>query len=328
MLSSARQRAMDRVSLLAETNAVEYAKSRREDIIALAKMGIENYVAQWEKQIQSEAERRAYAELSAKWKFDQAAADRELLKLSVDYYIATWKSKVESELAALQYAAHNYKIELEPEVKNAELEAQHDALGAQARGAYQQVFAALEATKVQRGEALARLAQTNTNAAQDFALKVAQIDQQAQIDYRNRFLETEKLVLARDDMVNKNNLQVAVENENNRYKTADVQTKVYVVDAQVYGSKASAYTQMGELAYKINVDPARIEAEYNLKKTELAQTSSIGQLVDLIQVYAQLCNALYSASDVSLSSGLSYGVSIPTKYNPDAGEILTWSGPL
>jgi hypothetical protein len=42
----------------------------------------------------------------------------------------------------------------------------------------------------------------------------------------------------------------------------------------------------------------------------------------LIQVYAQLTNALYSASDVSLGSSASIGVSYPFKYNPAAGDVV------
>lgn len=510
MLSKANQRAMDRVSLLAETNAVEYAKSRREDIIALAKMGIENYVAQWEEQIKSEAERRAYAELASRFKFDQAKHNLSLLQLSVEYYVSTWKAKVESELARLQYAQFAFKQEYDGaainldgavkigglqvslyeavsklgldselaklqyaqfefkqefdqaaqnadiavkvgglanqiyetqsktqletllaklqfaqfefkqaydqvaltvdsetklaglgvniytaevkaeldsalaklqyaqfefkqaydvEMQNAEaqlklgnLEVQSyseqvkarldseririagidqdmknliaaagqnlesilkiEALKAQAKGDYLRAEAAIEGAKVSRGEALARLAQANTNAAQDFEIKKAQIDQQAQIDYRNRYLETEKLTLARDEMLNKYNLQELIENQNNRYKTAETQAKVYVADAQVYGSKVDGYTKIGDLAYKIEVDVPRINAEYNLKKTELALTNNIGHLVDLVQIYAQLTNALFSASDVSLSSGLSWGQSFPFKYNSSAGDIV------
>lgn len=71
-----------------------------------------------------------------------------------------------------------------------------------------------------------------------------------------------------------------------------------------------------------NLKPEALRAEYDLKITELAQANAVAQLVDLIQVYAQLTNALYSASDVSQSSGASIGVSYPFKYNPDAGEVV------
>jgi hypothetical protein len=472
MLSSARQRAMDRVSLLAETNAVEYAKSRREDIIALAKMGIENYVAQWEKQIQSEAERRAYAELSAKFKFDQAAHNLNLLKLSVDYYISTWKAKVESELARLQYAQFAFKQEfdqaainvdsvvkigglqvnlyeavaklgLDSELarlqyaqfafkdqfdvaaQNADIAVKLGGLGVQVyettakvqldtllarlqyaqfefKQAYDVVALNVDSSvklaglgvnlyeaeiKAQLDGALAKLqyAQFAFKQAYDVAvqevdgaLKLAGVAVQAYSEETKAQLDAERiriaaldqdvknlisvavqdadnlvklagigaqsrgdkmrttaalegtkmsrsealarLGLANVEMVNKNALQVALSNEENRYKTADAQARVYTADAQVYGAKAGAYTQMGELAYKINVDPARIEAEYNLKRTELAMTNNIGHLVDLVQVYSQLVNAAMSASDVSLSSGLSFGISGPFKFNPEAGE--------
>jgi hypothetical protein len=71
-----------------------------------------------------------------------------------------------------------------------------------------------------------------------------------------------------------------------------------------------------------NLKPEALRAEYDLKITELAQANAVAQLVDLIQVYAQLTNALYSASDTSLSAGTSFGISGPFKYNPTAGEVL------
>lgn len=511
MLSVANQRAMDRVSLLAETNAVEYAKSRREDIIALAKLGVENYIAQWEEQIKSEAERRAYAELASRFKFDQAKHNLSLLQLSVEYYVSTWKAKVESELARLQYAQFAYKQQfdqatvnvdnavkigglqvnlyevaskmgleselarlqyaqfefkqefdqaaqnadigikvgglanqiyetqsktqletllaklqyaqfefkqaydkvaltvdsetklaglgvqsytaeikaeldealarlqyaqfefkqaydvdaqnaeasikvgsvnvqayseqvkksldgerirlaaLDQDVKNliavktqnADLTAKLAGIEGQSKGDHLRAFTALEGTKISRAEALARLAQTNTNAAQEFELRKAQIDQAGYVDVNQRLLDVEKLKFSNVEMQNKNELTKIIEDKNNEYKTAETQAKVYVADAQVYASEVSAYTQMGDLAYKINVDVSRIEAEYNLKKTELALTNNIGHLVDMVQVYAQLVNALLSASDVSLSSGATIGISTPFKHNPSAGEVLT-----
>lgn len=68
--------------------------------------------------------------------------------------------------------------------------------------------------------------------------------------------------------------------------------------------------------------PEALRAEYDLKLTELAQANAVAQLVDLIQTYAQLTNALYSASDTSLSSGASISVGYPFKYNPDAGDVV------
>ena len=64
MLSEARQRAMDRVALVAETSAVEQAKAAREDILSVAKLGIENFIAQWQTKVQSEAARLQYSALA------------------------------------------------------------------------------------------------------------------------------------------------------------------------------------------------------------------------------------------------------------------------
>jgi L-cysteine desulfidase len=60
MLSKQQQRAMDRVSLLAETSAVEEAKAAREDIMAVAKLGLEDFVAKWQTKVQSEEVRLKY----------------------------------------------------------------------------------------------------------------------------------------------------------------------------------------------------------------------------------------------------------------------------
>jgi hypothetical protein len=68
--------------------------------------------------------------------------------------------------------------------------------------------------------------------------------------------------------------------------------------------------------------PEALRAEYDLKLTELAQVNAVAQLVDIIQVYAQLANSLYSASDVNLGSSASIGLSYPFKYNPSAGEVV------
>lgn len=56
------------------------------------------------------------------------------------------------------------------------------------------------------------------------------------------------------------------------------------------------------------VEPARLEAEFDLKSTEIALQNSTQELVELVQVYAQVTNALFAASDVGLSS--STGISL------------------
>jgi hypothetical protein len=95
--------------------------------------------------------------------------------------------------------------------------------------------------------------------------------------------------------------------------TAKWQTKV---------QSEAARLQYSALALDKVLKPETLRAEYDMKLTELAQANAVAQLVDLIQVYAQLANALYSASDTSLSAGTSFGVSGPFKYNPSAGEVL------
>lgn len=89
---------------------------------------------------------------------------------------------------------------------------------------------------------------------------------------------------------------------------------------QVASEEARLKYEMLELDK--NLKPEALRAEYDLKLTELAQANAVAQLVDLIQVYAQLTNALYSASDTSLSAGTSFGISGPFKYNPSAGEVM------
>jgi hypothetical protein len=70
------------------------------------------------------------------------------------------------------------------------------------------------------------------------------------------------------------------------------------------------------------VAPEKLRAEYDLKKTELSMNNAVGQLVDLIQVNAQVTNALLTSSDVGLGSSVSLGVSYPFKYNPTDGDVV------
>ena len=87
-------------------------------------------------------------------------------------------------------------------------------------------------------------------------------------------------------------------------------------------------SEIGRLGYERleldkSVDPERVRAEYDLKKTEIAQKNSVGELVDLVQTYAQITTALVSGSDVSLGSGVSMGLT-PTVYNPSEGEVVLY----
>jgi hypothetical protein len=114
-----------------------------------------------------------------------------------------------------------------------------------------------------------------------------------------------------------------------KVQTADNLIKLGQVGVANYGAlmQSGIASEEARLKYEAleldkNLKPEALRAEYDLKITELAQANAVAQLVDLIQVYAQLTNALYSASDVSQSSGASIGISYPFKYNPDAGEVV------
>ena len=87
-------------------------------------------------------------------------------------------------------------------------------------------------------------------------------------------------------------------------------------------------SEIGRLGYERleldkSVSPERVRAEYDLKKTEIAQKNAVGELVDLIQTYAQITTALISGSDVSLGSGVSMGIT-PTVYNPGEGDVVLY----
>lgn len=116
-----------------------------------------------------------------------------------------------------------------------------------------------------------------------------------------------------------------------KVQTADNLIKLGQVGVANYGAlmQSGIASEEARLKYEAleldkNLKPEALRAEYDLKITELAQANAVAQLVDLIQVYAQLTNALYSASDTSLSAGTSFGISGPFKYNPDAGEVTWW----
>ena len=95
----------------------------------------------------------------------------------------------------------------------------------------------------------------------------------------------------------------------------------FVAKWQTKVQSEAARLQYSALALDKVLKPETLRVEHVLKLTELAQVNAVAQLVDIIQVYAQLANSLYSASDVSQSSGASIGLGI-AKYNPTAGEVM------
>ena len=60
-----------------------------------------------------------------------------------------------------------------------------------------------------------------------------------------------------------------------------------------------------DLELRRDIEPAVAQAEFDLKATEIAQQNAVQELVDLVQVYAQITTALFAASDVGLSSTVS-----------------------
>jgi len=110
------------------------------------------------------------------------------------------------------------------------------------------------------------------------------------------------------------------------YKSAvESQFKALEHSQQIFATHAKLLNDNNNViieSAKAALEQQKVYADVTIKTTELAGTNSVQQLIELTQVYAQLCNALYSASDVSLSSGASIGVGYPFKYNPNAGEVV------
>ena len=113
-----------------------------------------------------------------------------------------------------------------------------------------------------------------------------------------------------------------VQTADNLLKLGQVEVANYSAIQQTGIASEEVRVKYEALELDKNLKPEVVRAEYDMKLTELAQTNAVAQLVDLIQVYAQLTNALYSASDVSLSSGANIGVSYPFKYNPSSGDVV------
>ncbi len=84
-----------------------------------------------------------------------------------------------------------------------------------------------------------------------------------------------------------------------------------------------------DLELRRDIEPERIRAEFELKKTDLEQNNAVGELVDLVQIYAQLTTGLFSASDVGLNSSVSVGSSTSwsTNYSGECSASATCSYP-
>jgi hypothetical protein len=105
-------------------------------------------------------------------------------------------------------------------------------------------------------------------------------------------------------------------------------TELAKVQAQVYQIESDANTkseQVRAVFEKLELDkatmPAIAIAEYDLKRIQLELQNEIGHLVDLVQVYAQMTNGLYSGTNVGLSSSAGYSLG-PVVYNPSAGQVV------
>ena len=58
-----------------------------------------------------------------------------------------------------------------------------------------------------------------------------------------------------------------------------------------------------------SLEPVKVSAEYDLRKTEIATRNGVAQLTDLTNIYAQLVTAFLSASDASLGTSASISLS-------------------
>lgn len=83
----------------------------------------------------------------------------------------------------------------------------------------------------------------------------------------------------------------------------------------------SARLQYEVLELDKAIKPEQVRAEFDLKKTELALINANRELIDLIQVYAQIAQALISGSNVGLSTSVGRTLG-QIRYNPTIGEVV------
>lgn len=102
-----------------------------------------------------------------------------------------------------------------------------------------------------------------------------------------------------------------------------IQAQVYQIESDANARSESVRVQFEGLELKKSTLPAVETANYNLRRLELENQNEIAHLVQLVQVYAQMTNGLYSGTNVGLSSsaGYSFGQQV---YNPGAGEVIQY----
>jgi hypothetical protein len=71
------------------------------------------------------------------------------------------------------------------------------------------------------------------------------------------------------------------------------------------------------------IKPEQLRAEFDLKKTDLALVNVNRELIDLIQVYAQITQALISGSNVGLSTSIARSLG-QIVYNPTLGQVVRY----
>jgi hypothetical protein len=102
---------------------------------------------------------------------------------------------------------------------------------------------------------------------------------------------------------------------------ARIQAQVYQIESDAQAKSESVRAQFERLELDKATAPQVEIAKYNLQRLELENQNELAHLVQLVQVYAQMTNGLYSGTNVGLSGSASYGLSAQS-YNPDSGEIM------
>jgi hypothetical protein len=102
-----------------------------------------------------------------------------------------------------------------------------------------------------------------------------------------------------------------------------VQAQVYQIESDANAKSEQVRAIFEDLELKKSTMPAIAIADYDLKRIQLELQNEIGHLVDLVQVYAQMTNGLYSGTNVGLGSNANYQIGQEV-YNPSAGQVVQY----
>lgn len=102
-----------------------------------------------------------------------------------------------------------------------------------------------------------------------------------------------------------------------------IQAQIYQIESDANTKSEQVRAIFEELELKKATLPATTIAEYDLKRISLELQNEIGHLVDLVQVYAQMTNGLYSGTNVGLGSNANYSIGQEV-YNPSKGEVVQY----